>query len=148
MMGPDAILRLIPHRFPMLLVDRVLELDAQAVAIVAQKNVSHNEPFFMGHFPGRPIMPGVLIIEAMAQAGILCLFALDKVKAGSDFFFGGIERARFRRAVLPGDSLRIEVRLLQSRGHYWKMGGVALIEGEPAADAVLTAVTVPQAAAP
>ena len=148
MMGPDEILRLLPHRYPMLLVDRVLEIDAQAVAIVAQKNVSHNEPFFAGHFPGRPIMPGVLIVEAMAQAGILCLFALKKIEAGTDFFFGGIESARFRRAVLPGDQLRIEVKLLRSRGNFWKMEGTALVEGETAADAVLTAVTVPRRAAP
>ncbi|OGL63499.1 MAG: 3-hydroxyacyl-[acyl-carrier-protein] dehydratase FabZ [Candidatus Tectomicrobia bacterium RIFCSPLOWO2_12_FULL_69_37] len=148
MMGPDEILRLLPHRFPMLMVDRVLELDPQAVSIVAQKNVSHNEPFFAGHFPGRPIMPGVLIIEALAQTGLLCLFALGKVEVGMDFFFGGVERARFRRAVLPGDQIRLEVKLIQSRGNFWKMEGAALIEGETAADAVLTAVTVPRLAAP
>ncbi|MBI3127294.1 MAG: 3-hydroxyacyl-ACP dehydratase FabZ [Candidatus Tectomicrobia bacterium] len=148
MMGPEDIQRLIPHRFPMLMVDRVLELDRENVAIVTQKNVSHNEPFFNGHFPGRPIMPGVLIIEAMAQTGILCLFALEKVRIGCDFFFGGIERARFRRAVVPGDVLRIEVQLLQSRGNYWKMEGTALVEGETAADAVLTAVTMPPKAEP
>lgn len=148
MMGPDEILRLLPHRYPFLLVDRVLEMDAKSVSIVAQKNVSHNEPFFSGHFPGRPIMPGVLVIEALAQTGLLCLFALGKIEVGMDFFFGGIERARFRRAVLPGDQLRLQVRLIQSRSNYWKMEGAALVEGETAADAVITAMTVPRAPAP
>lgn len=148
MMGPTEIQRLLPHRYPMLMVDRVLEIDSEAVSIVAQKNVSYNEPFFLGHFPGRPIMPGVLIIEALAQAGLICLFALGKIEVGVDFFFGGVERARFRRAVVPGDQLRFEVKLVQSRGAYWKMEGTAFVDGEAAADATLTAVTVPRPAEP
>lgn len=148
MMGPEEIQRLLPHRYPFLLVDRVLEVNAEAISIVALKNVSHNEPFFSGHFPGRPIMPGALIVEALAQAGLLCLFSLNKIGVGTDFFFGGIEKARFRRAVLPGDQLRLEVKLLRSRRNYWKMEGAALVEGEAAADAIITAVTVPRPAAP
>ncbi len=148
MIETDEILRLIPHRFPMLLVDRVLEVDGEAVAIVAQKNVSHNEPFFPGHFPARPIMPGVLIIEAMAQAGLICIFSLNLVERGSDFIFGSIERARFRRAVVPGDQLRLEVKLLRSRGNYWKMEGLASVEGETVAEAVITAVTAPSSKTP
>lgn len=148
MMGPTEIQKLIPHRFPMLLVDRVLEMDAQAISIVAIKNVTYNEPFFPGHFPGRPIMPGVLIIEAMAQTGLICLYALNLIEGGADFFFGGIEQARFRRAVFPGDQLRMEVKLLRSRGNYWKFGGAALVDGETAAETVITAVTVPRSPAP
>ncbi|MEK6711297.1 MAG: 3-hydroxyacyl-ACP dehydratase FabZ [Nitrospinota bacterium] len=147
-MGPEEIQRLLPHRYPFLFVDRVLEVDAEAVSIVALKNVSHNEPFFLGHFPGRPIMPGVLIVEALAQAGLLCLFSLRLMEEGADFFFGGIESVRFRRAVLPGDQLRLEVKLLRSRRNYWKMEGAALVEGKTAADAVLTAVTIPRPPAP
>ncbi len=143
MIGADEILQILPHRFPFLLVDRVLEIDTEAISIVAQKNVSHNEPFFTGHFPGRPIMPGVLIIEAMAQAALLCIFGGKIVDPRSDFLFAGIEQAKFRRAVLPGDQLRIEMKTLRRRNTFWKIEGTALVDGEVAAEAVITAIVTP-----
>ncbi|MEE9241426.1 MAG: 3-hydroxyacyl-ACP dehydratase FabZ [bacterium] len=143
MIGADEILQILPHRFPFLLVDRVLEIDTEAISIVAQKNVSHNEPFFTGHFPGRPIMPGVLIIEAMAQAALLCIFGGKIVDSRSDFLFVGIEKAKFRRAVLPGDQLRIEMKTLRRRNTFWKIEGTALVDGEVAAEAVITAIVTP-----
>ncbi len=143
MMEAEDILQLLPHRFPMLLVDRILEIDTEAISIVTHKNVSHNEPFFAGHFPGRPIMPGVLIIEAMAQSALLCIFGGKIVDPQSDFLFVGIEDAKFRRAVLPGDQLRIEMKTLRRRDTYWKIGGKALVEGEMAAEAVITAIVSP-----
>ncbi len=140
MIPADEILRLLPHRFPMLLVDRVLDIDPEAVSIVAMKNVSHNEPFFTGHFPGRPIMPGVLMIEAMAQTALLCIFGGKLVDPASDFLFARIEDAKFRRAVVPGDQLRIEVNLIRRRGSYWKLNSVVSVEGETAVEAVFTAI--------
>ena len=123
----------------MLLIDKVLELDAEAVSIVALKNVTQNEPFFAGHFPGRPIMPGVMIIEAMAQAALLCIFGGNIVDPVSDFLFASIEQAKFRRAVVPGDQLRIEVKLLRHRSFLWKVDCVAKVEDETAVEAVITA---------
>lgn len=143
MIGADEILKLLPHRYPMLLVDRVLELDPEAISIVTLKNVAHNEPFFTGHFPNMPIMPGVLIIEAMAQSALLCIFGGKIVSSDSDFLFAGIEDAKFRRAVLPGDQLRIEMRSLRRRNTFWKIGGKVLVDGETAAEAVITAIVTP-----
>lgn len=143
MMEAEDILQLLPHRFPMLLVDRILELDTEAISIVTLKNVAHNEPFFAGHFPGRPIMPGVLIIEAMAQSALLCIFGGKIVDPRSDFLFTGIEEARFRRAVVPGDQLRIEMKTRKRRNTYWKIEGKALVDGETAAEAVITAIVSP-----
>ena len=145
MIEPDEILRLLPHRFPMLLVDRVLELDPEAVSLVAIKNISHNEPFFIGHFPGKPVMPGVLMIEAMAQAALLCVFGGKLVSPASDFLFVGIERAKFRRVVVPGDQLRIAIHLNRKRGFLWKVGASISVDGEIAAEAVIVAqITEPQ----
>jgi len=107
------ILRILPHRYPFLLVDRVLELEP-GQRIVAVKNVTHNEPFFTGHFPGEPIMPGVLIIEMMAQAGGVMMLALEEHK-GKLAYLAGVEKARFRKPVLPGDSLRAEITMLKGR---------------------------------
>ncbi len=117
----------IPHRFPFLLIDRVLELGDDRV--VALKNVSINEPFFQGHFPGHPVMPGVLIVEAMAQAG-----AVLGVRSGFDpatqvIYFMAIEKARFRKPVVPGDQLRIEVTPLRRGSSIWKFKGEAKVEG-------------------
>jgi 3-hydroxyacyl-[acyl-carrier-protein] dehydratase len=141
----DEILRLLPHRYPMILVDKVLELDSEAVTLVAIKNVSHNEPYFTGHFPGQPIMPGVLMIEAMAQASLLCIFGGKLVDPASDFLFARIEGARFKRAVVPGDQLRIEVRLVRRRGPLWKVACNVSVDGDTAAEAVITAhITEPK----
>ena len=139
MISPEEILKLLPHRYPMLLIDKVLELDPEAVSIVALKNVTQNEPFFTGHFPGKPIMPGVMIIEAMAQAALLCIFGGGIVDPGSDFLFASIEQAKFRRAVVPGDQLRIEVKLLRHRSFLWKVDCIAKVEDETAVEAVITA---------
>jgi 3-hydroxyacyl-[acyl-carrier-protein] dehydratase len=123
-----AIERVIPHRFPFLMIDRVLELGDELV--VAIKNVSANEPYFAGHFPGHPIMPGVLQVEAMAQAGaVLALNQLAEPGQNPLVFFMGIDKVKFRKPVVPGDQLRIEVVPLRKGGSIWKMSGKALVEG-------------------
>ncbi|MBT3350740.1 MAG: 3-hydroxyacyl-ACP dehydratase FabZ [Nitrospinaceae bacterium] len=139
MISPEEILELLPHRYPMLLIDKVLELDTEAVSIVAIKNVTRNEPFFNGHFPDNPIMPGVMMIEAMAQAALLCIFGTKLADPSAEFRFAGIEQAKFRRAVVPGDQLRIEVKLLRHRSFLWKVDCVVKVEDETAVEAVLTA---------
>jgi 3-hydroxyacyl-[acyl-carrier-protein] dehydratase len=136
----DRFLRLLPHRYPFLMVDRVLELGAGKARTI--KNVSHNEPFFVGHFPGHPVMPGVLIVEALAQsAAILALFEL-KAESQRMFVLTGVEKARFRRPVLPGDRLEMEVSVLRNRGALWKMRGEARVDGEVAVEAELSAMEV------
>ncbi|MGH7820986.1 MAG: 3-hydroxyacyl-ACP dehydratase FabZ [Candidatus Binatia bacterium] len=125
----------LPHRYPFLLVDRVLAFE-DGVRLVAIKNVTVNEPFFPGHFPGRPVMPGVLICEAMVQAGgLLANLSTDGVPADRGVVLAGIERARFRRKVEPGDQLRLEVEILHKRRPLWKMRGRALVDGQLAAEA-------------
>lgn len=127
---------LIPHRYPFLLVDRVLELDPEAKRIVAQKNVSINEPYFQGHFPGRPIMPGVLIIEALAQAGgVMTQLSLGRDAQSKLFYMVKVENARFNKQVVPGDVLILEVqmkRLIRNMGWYY---GEAKVNGEVVASA-------------
>jgi 3-hydroxyacyl-[acyl-carrier-protein] dehydratase len=131
---PDIIRRL-PHRYPFLLVDRVIAL-ADGERLVAIKNVTANEPFFSGHFPGRPIMPGVLICEALVQAGgLLASCSYDGLPAGKGVLLAGLEHVRFRRRVIPGDQLRLEVELVHKRRPLWKMKGQALVEGNVAAEA-------------
>ena len=131
------ILRILPHRYPFLLIDRVLELQRKE-RIVAIKNVTINEPFFVGHFPGYPIMPGVLIVEAMAQAGAALLFTEVTERDDKLLVFTGIERARFRRPVTPGDQLRIEVDVLAFRGTAGRLQGKAYVDGKLACEAVVT----------
>jgi 3-hydroxyacyl-[acyl-carrier-protein] dehydratase len=132
----DEVMRRLPHRFPFLLVDRVLECRA-GERLLAIKNVSINEPYFQGHFPGRPVMPGVLILEALAQAaGILCfvtagIYPDESVK----FYFAGIDEARFRRPVLPGDQLRLSVTLERRIRTIWRFGTVAEVDGQPVCSA-------------
>ena len=133
------ILELLPHRYPILLVDRILEIESGA-RVVALKNVTANEPFFQGHFPGYPVMPGVLIIEAMAQAG--CVMMLSGVEDPQNKvpFFAGIDRCKFRRPVVPGDQLRLELELFRQRGASSKLQGQALVGEELAAEAEIMAV--------
>lgn len=135
-----AILERLPHRFPMLLVDRVEEL-VEGESIAAIKAVSFNEPFFQGHFPGRPIMPGVLIIEALAQAaGILAIETLGLQGSGKLVYFMAVEDAKFRKPVEPGCLLRLEAKFLQRRSTVCKFEGRALVNGELAAETRFTAM--------
>jgi 3-hydroxyacyl-[acyl-carrier-protein] dehydratase len=125
-----AIERVLPHRFPFLMIDRIIELDNDRV--VAIKNVTANEPYFAGHFPGQPIMPGVLQVEAMAQAGaVFALNILGAVDAAVRplVFFMGLDKVKFRKPVVPGDQLRIEVVPLRRGGTVWKMAGKAFVDG-------------------
>lgn len=128
----NEIMKRIPHRYPFLLVDRVLELDPGKRG-VGIKNVTVNEPFFQGHFPGIPIMPGVLIIEAMAQLGAVVVLGMPE-NQGKLALFAGIDKVRFRRQVVPGDQLRLEVEMTRLRGSIGKGKGRAFVDGELAAE--------------
>lgn len=133
----NDILRILPHRFPFLLIDRVIDLTRKQ-RIVAIKNVTINEPFFAGHFPNMPIMPGVLIVEAIAQAGGALLLTEVEDRADKIMVFTGIERARFRRPVVPGDQLRIEVEVKAWRTTAVRMEGFAYVGDKKAAEATVT----------
>jgi 3-hydroxyacyl-[acyl-carrier-protein] dehydratase len=136
MMNINEIMKYLPHRYPFLLVDRIVDLQP-GVSITGIKNVTINEPFFQGHFPGQPIMPGVLIVEAMAQvAGVMAFSSGVEGKV----FFMSIEKAKFRRPVVPGDQVRLEIKLLQQRGNVWKFSGNALVEDKTASEAEFTAM--------
>lgn len=137
-MDIHQILTRLPHRYPFLLVDRVVELDKDS-RVLALKNVTINEPFFMGHFPHRPVMPGVLILEAMAQAAALLSFASMDQDPGEDtvVYFAGIDAARFKRPVEPGDQLMIEAKLLRAKSGIYKYSARATVDGELAAEAEL-----------
>ena len=138
MMNIHAILKQLPHRYPFLLVDKVVELERNA-RILAVKNVTFNEPFFMGHFPGRPVMPGVLMLEALAQAaGLLAFDAMGQVPDENHiYYFVGIDSARFKRPVEPGDQLLLEASIDRIRGGIWKFKGVARVGDEIACEAEL-----------
>src|SRR5271157_2433807 len=133
----EAILKILPHRYPLLLVDRVIEL-IRTKRIVAIKNVTINEPYFAGHFPNFPIMPGVLVVEAMAQAGGVLLLTEFPDREKKLLLFTGIERAKFRRPVVPGDQLRIEVDVLVWRGSAGRMQGKAYVGTKLACEAIVT----------
>ncbi len=134
------IMKVLPHAYPFLLVDRILEIELEK-RIVGIKNVTYNEPFFPGHFPGRPIMPGVLIVEAMAQtAGILVFKSLPEEKAQEAVYFLGIDNVRFRKPVTPGDQLRLEVEITKHRQAIWGFKGKALVDGKLAAEAEFLAM--------
>jgi beta-hydroxyacyl-ACP dehydratase FabZ len=134
-----AIQRCLPHRYPFLLVDRITELEPKR-RIVGIKNVTINEPFFQGHFPGYPIMPGVLIIEAMAQVGAVLAFAEEAPPQKKLVFFLGIDKAKFRKPVLPGDQLRMEVTVLQIRPPFWRLQGMAYVNSTLVCEAELKAM--------
>ncbi len=128
--------KLLPHRYPFLLIDRVTTYDTEALTLTAIKNVTANEPFFQGHFPGFPVMPGVLIIEAMAQAcGTLAILSHGGRADDEIYFFVGIDNARFKRQVIPGDQLKFEVQLLANKRGIGKFKAVALVDGQIAAEA-------------
>ena len=138
MMDIKEIQKFLPHRYPFLLVDRIIEIEPGTKAI-GIKNVTFNEGFFQGHFPGQPIMPGVLIIEAMAQVGGLLAF-FSGVNVGKTVYFMSIEKAKFRKPVVPGDQLRLEINVLHQRGNVWKFSGNAIVEEKVAAEAEFTAM--------
>jgi beta-hydroxyacyl-ACP dehydratase FabZ len=133
------IMNILPHRYPMLLVDRVLEIDA-GKRIVCIKNVTANEQFFQGHFPGAPVMPGVLIVEAMAQCGAILVLRDIPDRDKKLFLFGGVDKARFRKPVVPGDQLQIVCEIVQKRSNSVKLHGVATVNGEVVAEAEMLSV--------
>ncbi len=142
MLEINKILETLPHRYPFLLVDKILEMEP-GKRIVGIKNVTINEPFFQGHFPGFPIMPGVLIIEAMAQTwGILVLGLKPEGVKQKNIFFSGIDKAKFRKPVLPGDQIRLELELIKQRGSFWKFKGNAFVEGSLVCEAELSAMII------
>lgn len=143
MLDIGDILRSIPHRYPFLLVDRVLELEPGR-RIVALKNVTINESFFLGHFPGAPVMPGVLIVEAMAQSGAVLLLHDMPDRDSKLVYFTGIDHARFRRTVRPGDQLRFTLEVLKLRARTCKMHGRAEVDGSLAAEAEILSALVPR----
>jgi 3-hydroxyacyl-[acyl-carrier-protein] dehydratase len=138
-MDIHQVLKKLPHRYPILLVDRVLELD-KGVRIRALKNVTVNEPFFTGHFPHRPVMPGVLMLEALAQAAAILSFETEGAVPDDNtiYYFAGIDGARFKRPVEPGDQLVLEVTLLRTKARVYKYAARATVDGELAVEAELT----------
>jgi 3-hydroxyacyl-[acyl-carrier-protein] dehydratase len=137
MLTINEIMKNLPHRYPFLLVDRIVDLEP-GVRATGIKNVTINEPFFQGHFPDQPIMPGVLIIEAMAQvAGVL---AFRSGVEGNSVYFMTIDNAKFRRPIVPGDQVRMEIKVLKQRGNVWKFSGVASVDEKQVSEAEFTAM--------
>ena len=136
------LLKLLPHRYPFLMVDKMYDMDRDESA-VGLKNVTFNEPFFQGHFPGFPVMPGVMIIEGLAQtAGALCVHSLGESYRPQLVYFMGIDRAKFRKPVVPGDQLLYHVRKIRSRGRAWRFAGDAQVDGRTVAEAEISAMIV------
>lgn len=137
----ERIMRLIPHRYPMLLVDRLINIKEDSATGI--KNVTINEPFFQGHFPAQPVMPGVLLIETMAQtAGVLVMHNLGEEADGKVVYFMGVDEARFRKPVVPGDSLRVHVVKDRNRGRVWKFSARVMVEETLVAEATFSAMIV------
>jgi len=142
MIDIKKILQSLPHRYPLLLVDKVISIEFNK-KIVAVKNVSFNEPHFLGHFPDHPIMPGVLIIEAMAQAGALMVTCCPSFKPEEKLvYFMSIDGAKFRKPVLPGDVLELHVEAVQNRGNVWKLNAFGIVDGKKVAEANLSAMII------
>ncbi|MFZ1983965.1 MAG: 3-hydroxyacyl-ACP dehydratase FabZ [Desulfatitalea sp.] len=134
-----AIMKHLPHRYPFLLIDRILTLVPDQ-SITGLKNVTINEPYFQGHFPGTPIMPGVLIVEALAQAGgVLAMVSIPDTSEGTLMYFMGLDQVKFRKPVVPGDQLILEVEIIKRRGKVLKLSGTAKVDGQIAAEAQLMA---------
>lgn len=142
MLDINEIMKLLPHRYPMLLIDRILEIAEDGKRIVGLKNVSANEQFFQGHFPGAPVMPGVLIVEAMAQCAAVLFLREIEDRETKLFLFGGVDKARFRKPVVPGDQLILECEVLQKRASTVKVRGTAKVAGVVVAEAELLSVMV------
>jgi len=142
MLTITEIMKLLPHRYPMLLVDRILEIHEDGKRIVGLKNVSANEQFFQGHFPGAPVMPGVLIVEAMAQCAAVLFLREIEDRDRKLFLFGGVDKARFRKPVVPGDQLILEGEVLQRRASTVKVKGTARVNDNVVAEAELLSVMV------
>ena len=140
-MDVTKIQELLPHRYPFLLVDRIVEVHGNQ-KIIGLKNVTVNEPFFQGHFPGHPIMPGVLIVEAMAQTGGLLLMERVTERENKVVYFMALDAVKFRKPVVPGDQLRMEVEMLQFRGKIARMKGVATVDGQVVTEAEMMACVV------
>lgn len=141
MLDVKEIFKRIPHRYPFLLVDRILEVEPEK-RIVGIKNVTSNEIFFQGHFPHRPLMPGVLICEAMAQVGAVLASHSTDGGEGKAFVLTGLDRVKFKHTVEPGDQLRLELSLVRRRGTFWKMWGVATVDGKLVAQAEISAMEI------
>jgi len=139
----NDILHILPQRYPFLLVDRILETDGSS-RMVGLKNVTINEPFFQGHFPEHPVMPGVLLVEALAQVGVVLLLSGDEDRISKLVYFSGIDKCRFRHPVIPGDQLRIEVTVLKQRNRYFRMKGQATVDNHLAVEAELSCSLVNQ----
>jgi 3-hydroxyacyl-[acyl-carrier-protein] dehydratase len=146
-MDLQEITAILPHRYPMLMVDRIIEIRESEQAVVGLKNVTANEPHFTGHFPGYAVMPGVLIIEAMAQVGGVLVTVLAPHTRGKLMLLASVENAKFRKPVLPGDQLRIEMKLSRLKRNIAKMQGVATVDGQIVAEAALLCVLSERAAA-
>lgn len=141
MLGINEIMRYLPHRYPFLLIDRIAEFEDNK-RVVGIKNVTINEPFFQGHFPGHPIMPGVLLLEAMAQTGGVLALKSDQDHSNKVIYFMSIDKAKFRKPVVPGDQVRFELELLKARSAIRQFRGVAMVDGSVVAEAEMMAMIV------
>ncbi len=140
-MDVNEIQKLIPHRFPFLLVDRVVSFDA-GQKLTAYKNVTINEPFFQGHFPGLPVMPGVLIVEALAQAAALLAYKSEQSTQNKVALLMSLDSVKFRKPVVPGDRLQLDIEVVKKKGAIWKQKGVASVDGQKVAEAEIMAMVV------